>query len=307
LIKGGKKIMAPIFTGSLPPLDWLRSFESSARLSNFTAAAAELGLTQSAVSQHIRLLEERLKTRLFTRLARGVEPTAEAAAYLPHIQSAFATIGHSTLELFEPKSVQSVTLRSPISFAVLMIAPILPRLARQLPSIELQVETIHKPADYGADGNALDIRFGNGSFPGRQAERLTSESLLPMAAPRLADQADWTCLPLLSVVGAREMWREWFAAAGLAPLFRVRHRFDTFVTAFQAARQGAGVLLGSRPLADAALNDGSLVALSDTLLESGAGHYLTVPSGSRPTKAEDDVRRWLAGEFRQYVNVSPRH
>ncbi|TJW71803.1 MAG: LysR family transcriptional regulator, partial [Mesorhizobium sp.] len=80
----------------MPPLDWLRSFEAAARLSNFTAAATELGLTQAAVSQHIRFLEERLKTRLFARLARGVALSPEGAAYLPHIQSAFAIIGNST-------------------------------------------------------------------------------------------------------------------------------------------------------------------------------------------------------------------
>src|SRR5580765_1950632 len=95
----------------LPPLDWLRSFEAAARLSNFTAAAAELGLTQAAVSQHVRSLEDRLRQPLFIRLARGVELTPEGAAYLPHLQSAFAVIGNSTWELFEPKTLQSVTIR----------------------------------------------------------------------------------------------------------------------------------------------------------------------------------------------------
>ena len=133
----------------MPPLDWLRSFEAAARLSNFTAAAAELGLTQAAVSQHIRSLEERLKQPLFIRLARGVELTPEGAAYLPHLQSAFAVIANSTRELFEPRTIQSVTIRSPISFAVLMIAPMLPEMAKALPFVQLQIETIHTPADYG--------------------------------------------------------------------------------------------------------------------------------------------------------------
>ncbi|TIX68957.1 MAG: LysR family transcriptional regulator, partial [Mesorhizobium sp.] len=99
--------MAGRVADALPPLDWLRSFEAAARLSNFTAAAAELGLTQAAVSQHIRALEQRLKTRLFVRLARGVALSPEGAAYLPHIQSAFATIANSTTELFEPRAVQT--------------------------------------------------------------------------------------------------------------------------------------------------------------------------------------------------------
>ncbi|MER8642170.1 LysR family transcriptional regulator [Mesorhizobium sp. M1252] len=283
----------------LPPLDWLRSFEAAARLSNFTAAAAELGLTQAAISQHIRSLEERLKQPLFIRLARGVELTPEGAAYLPHLQSAFAVIANSTRELFEPKTVQSVTIRSPISFAVLMIAPKLPQMAKDLPFVQLQIETIHTPADYGERFVGLDIRFGigSGSFAGRQADRLTRETLTPMASPHLANVKDWTGLPRLTVVGAREMWGEWFAVARMKPALGPTHKFDSFVTALEAAKHGAGMVLGSRPLADAALREGSLVTLSGFTLSSGAGHYLTAPSGAHLSPAEEAVRRWFVTVF----------
>lgn len=278
---------------ALPPLDWLRSFEAAARLSNFTAAAGELGLTQAAVSQHIRFLEERLKTRLFSRLARGVALSPEGAAYLPHIQSAFATIGNSTTELFEPRAVQTVTIRVPISFALLVLVPALPDLSKALPQIQLDVVTIHRPTDYDQPGSVLDIRFGNGSFPGREADRLTVERLVPVAAPALAEDADWTSLPLLLVAGAREMWAEWFAAAGLAGHARRSHRFDSFVAAMDAAKAGAGILLGSRPLIDAALAGKALVPLSDFELSSNFGHFLTQPSAAPLSRAEQDFRQWL--------------
>ena len=297
----------PQSTLPLPPLDWLRSFEAAARLSNFTAAAAELGLTQAAVSQHIRSLEERLRHPLFIRLPRGVELTPEAAAYLPHLQSAFATIANSTRELFEPRTIQSVTIRSPISFAVLMIAPKLAQMASDLPFVQLQIETIHTPADYGERSGGLDIRFGtgSGSFPGRQADRLTREALTPMAAPDLARIPDWTALPRLTVVGAREMWGEWFAAARMKPAIAPAHKFDSFVAALEAAKHGAGMVLGSHPLADAALRDGSLVALSDFALSGGAGHYLTAPSGAHLSRAEDDVRHWFATVFGKRMAERP--
>ncbi|OHV72439.1 LysR family transcriptional regulator [Mesorhizobium sp. LCM 4576] len=285
--------MAEKVFDTIPPLDWLRSFEAAARLSNFTAAAAELGLTQAAVSQHIRLLEERLKTRLFARLARGVALSPEGAAYLPHIQSAFATIGNSTSELFEPRALQTVSIRAPISFALLVLVPALPDLAKALPQVRLDLVTIHRPTDYDQPGSALDIRFGNGSFPGREADRLTVERLVPVAAPPLAREADWTSLPLLLVAGAREMWAEWFAAAGLAGHSRRSHRFDSFVAAMEAAKAGAGALLGSRPLIDTALKDKGLVRLSDFELSSPSGHFLTRPSLSRLSGAEQDFRRWL--------------
>ena len=282
---------------ALPPLDWLRSFEASARLSNFTAAAAELGLTQAAVSQHIRLLEERLKTRLFSRLARGVALSPEGAAYLPHIQSAFATISSSTTELFEPRALQTVSIRVPISFALLILVPALADLAQALPRIQLDLVTIHRPTDYDLPGSALDIRFGNGSFPGREADRLTAERLVPLASPTLAGAADWTALPLLLVAGAREMWAEWFAAAGLAGHPQRSHRFDSFVAAMEAASAGTGVLLGSRPLVDAALKARSLVPLSDFELSSSSGHFLTSASTARLTSAEQEFRQWLLGHL----------
>ncbi|MEW6634270.1 MAG: LysR family transcriptional regulator [Pseudomonadota bacterium] len=285
--------MASRAVDALPPLDWLRSFEAAARLSNFTAAAGELGLTQAAVSQHIRFLEERLKTRLFSRLARGVVLSPEGAAYLPHIQSAFATIGNSTAELFEPRAVQTVTIRVPISFALLALVPALPDLARALPQIQLDVVTIHRPTDYDQPGSVLDIRFGNGSFPGREADRLTVERLVPVAAPAVAADSDWMSLPLLLVAGAREMWAEWFAAAGLAGHARRSHRFDSYVAAMEAAKAGAGVLLGSRPLVDQALADKRLVRLSNFELSSPSGHFLTRSSPSRLTSAEQDFRQWL--------------
>ena len=278
---------------TLPPLDWLRSFEAAARLSNFTAAAGELGLTQAAVSQHIRFLEERLKTRLFSRLARGVALSPEGAAYLPHIQSAFATIGNSTTELFEPRAVQTVTIRVPISFALLVLVPALPHLAKALPQIQLDVVTIHRPTDYDQPGSVLDIRFGNGSFPGREADRLTVERLVPVAAPALADHADWTSMPLLLVAGARELWAEWVAASGWAGHARRSHRFDSFVAAMEAAKAGAGVLLGSRPLIDTALAGKALVPLSDFELSSSSGHFLTQPSAAPLSRAEQDFRQWL--------------
>ncbi|MDX8435039.1 LysR family transcriptional regulator [Mesorhizobium sp. M4B.F.Ca.ET.215.01.1.1] len=285
--------MAGRIAGALPPLDWLRSFEAAARLSNFTAAAAELGLTQAAVSQHIRSLEQRLKTRLFVRLARGVALSPEGAAYLPHIQSAFATIGNSTTELFEPRAVQTVTVRVPISFALLVLVPALPDLARALPRIQLDVVTIHRPADYDQPGSTLDIRFGNGNFPGREADRLTVERLVPVASPALAGNADWTSLPLLLVAGAREMWAEWFSAAGVPGHTGRSHRFDSFVAAMEAAKAGAGALLGSRPLIDTALAGKALVALSGFELSSSSGHFLTRASAAGLTQAEQDFRLWL--------------
>jgi DNA-binding transcriptional LysR family regulator len=282
----------------LPPLIWLRAFEASARHSSFTLAAQELNLTQAAVSQQIRGLESRLGVRLFHRRQRGVALTPEGSAYLPHIQSAFAGLSRSTQQLFGRRSSQTITLLSPISFAALWLSPRLADLKRETDGISLDVTTMHMPDAYDATEAAFDIRFGLGDWPNRTAYRLTTERLTPVAAPRTfvsrSRKADvWERLPLITVHGAREMWPDWFALVGVPPKSVSRFRFDSFIAALAAAEAGAGILLGSRPLIDAALKRRTLVTLSDLELQSSAGHFLTHAAGRALPPAQAAFLAWI--------------
>lgn len=271
--------------GSLPPLIWLKAFEAAARHASFTLAAAELGLTQAAVSQQIKALEGRLGARLFHRQQRGVALTPEGSAYLPHIQSAFAGLSRSTQELFGRRTRQTLVILSPISFAALWLAPRLAALEREAPGLAIDITTMHTPDAYEASEAVFDIRFGLGDWPGRTTYRLTTERLTPVAAPAAlkagAKRAPdiWQRLPLLAVHGAREMWPDWFALAGEPPRGVARYRFDSFIAAMTAAEAGAGILLGSRPLIDGALRRKTLVALSGFELQSTSGHFLTHAAG----------------------------
>ncbi|WP_368904799.1 LysR family transcriptional regulator [Taklimakanibacter lacteus] len=272
----------------LPHLNWLKAFEAAARRSSFTLAADELGLTQAAISQQIRALESRLGTALFHRRQRGVTLTPEGSAYLPHIQSAFAGLARSTQELFGRRPAQTITLLSPISFATLWLTPRLRSIEGETQGLSLDITTMHTPDDYEASETVFDIRFGLGDWPGRRAYRLTTERLRPVAAPQASRRRTdiWQRLPLLAVRGAREMWPDWFALAGLPPQGPARYRFDSFVAALGAAEAGAGILLGSRPLIDAALARKTLLALSDIELQSAAGHFITHEAGRPLTPAQ---------------------
>lgn len=288
--------MPKLLTEPLPPLGWLRAFEAAARRLNFTEAAMELGITQAAVSQQIRLLESTLGTTLFRRLRRGVALTAEGAAYLPHVQSGFAILSRSTRELFSPRASGTVRLRSPISFAVLWLAPRLREIGESGLGISIDISTIHVPEHYGAPDTDFDIRFGVEPFPGRRAVRLTEERLVPVAARSYGGgpDEDWTSLPRLSLSGGREMWSQWFSFAGLSPQDGPAHRFDSFVAALAAALAGAGVLLGSRPLIDGLLASGELKRLSDRELASASGHYLTYAEGRSLTSAAITFLHWMS-------------
>jgi len=135
-------------------------------------------------------------------------------------------------------------------------------------------------ADFGMNSrNARDVRLGG----------LTGIALAAVYAG---------CLPLLSVAGGREMWSDWFARAGIGTPGRPALVFDSFVVALEAAKAGAGVVLASRPLADAILAEGRLRPLSDIELAGERGHFVTCPAGRALAPHEQAVLDWILDEAR---------
>lgn len=263
----------------LPPLEWLRVFDAAARLGNFTAAAAALGLTQAAVSQRMRNLEAHLGVALFSRLPRGVELTTEGEAYAPHVRSALAALQRSTTDLFSAPR-RRLSIAATASTIELWIAPRLPALLQRLPDLQVSLATVQRAADYAAASADFEVRFGDGAWPDRQARKLYDEVLAPVVAPGLLDEAeaDWRRLPQIATAGPRHGWRDWAAVAEVAPPRTPALRFDTFVQALSAARAGAGVLLGSLALIEREVAAGSLVRLPEPAVRMESGYWLTWPA-----------------------------
>lgn len=289
----------------LPPLEWIVTFEAAARLGNFTAAAKELGMTQAAVSQHLRKLEGRLDTRFFHRLARGVQLTAEGEAYLPHARAAIDTLARATEDLFGTRETRTVSIACSASFATLVLAPRLAEFTAVAPNIRLAIHAVHRPADFAAVGADLDVRLGDGDGIGR-ADLLVREDQAPVCAPSLrvrAGETTWTDWPALALSGVRAGWSDWAAFAGTPPPARIVARFDSFAPALQAAESGVGVLLASLPLCHGALASGTLVRLSDRTLASATAHWLVRRPDARPSTAVDRVAAFV----RQVAADIPAH
>ncbi len=266
----------------LPPLEWIRVFEAAGRLGSFTAAADELSLTQSAISQRIRRLEDRLGVKLFERHRRGVELTLEGEAYLYHVQLALGALSKSTHDMFDLHRSRRISIAATVSVATLWVAPRIKILKAERPNIQVFLASIVRIPDYDAVGADLEIRFGN-AWPDRQGVMLYEDAMSPVCSPELLASApggDWRGLPTISVVGPRPGWADWNSATGELPTGPLTHRFDTFITAMQAAISGAGVLLGSLPLCDQAIRDGSLVRVSKNEVRTGGGYWLLWPQGS---------------------------
>lgn len=286
--------MSDLKQNDLPPLEWLRVFEAAARCGGFTAAANEIGLTQAAVSQRIQALEARLGVPLFQRQRRGVQLTADGEAYVPHVRDALDRLRRSTTDLFGTPR-KRLSIAAPASVSTLWIAPRLKQLARDCPGLEISLSSIHRDLDYDAAETDYQVRFGHGDWPGLETRSLYREALAPAAAPALADSVmgDWRSLPTLAVKGGRDGWTEWAAALGETPVRTPHLRFDSFITALEAATAGAGMVLASLPLAEAALRSGSMVLLTDRLHSMSAGVWLVWPDNRQKGHDHDVIVRTL--------------
>lgn len=259
----------------LPPLDWLRIFESAARLGGFSAAAREFGLTQAAVSQRIRNLETWLGRDLFLRSARGVSLTYAGEAYLPLVEDALQALELGTENLFgqAPRDFRIAGVGSHLNALVL---PVAPAFLSAHPDIHLSTTSVPQRSDFAREKTPLHLRFGRGLWPGRDAALICAETLVPICPPAHTATA-LTELPLIETRGERPGWRDWARRVNI-PLPPVpRLSVDSMEHGLTAAAHGAGLLLGSRPLARPLLDTGQLVALDTPALDTDFGYWLSWP------------------------------
>jgi LysR family transcriptional regulator of beta-lactamase len=277
------------------PLNALRAFEVSARHLSFTRAAQELHLTQTAVSQHVKNLEQRLGRPLFRRVPRGLMLTDEGLALLPTLVDTFARVS-ATLESFKTSHKREVLSVGAVgTFAVGWLMPRLRDLQARHPFVELRLFTHNNRIDLAAEGLDCAIRFGDGQWPGLQTRHLLAAPLAPMCAPALAHRirtvSDLGRETLLRSYRADE-WAQWFEAAGARLPLLTGPVFDSSQVLAEAAAQGAGVALLPVPLFSRDLQGGRLVRLFDVEVDVG-GYWLTRLKTRRKSAAMKAFQDWL--------------
>ena len=283
----------------LPPLLWLQAFEAAARTLSFTAAGRELGVTQAAISQRIRLLEDRLGQKLFVRYPRSLSLTPAGQAWLPSIHDAFARISEGTSEVFGTSPDNPVTVRTTPVIQQNWLAPRLARFHRDHPGIAIRLVSAIWQDDFGPEGADIEIRYGRGEWSGVEALSLGAETLLPVCAPgvaaNLASPADLSGNTLLHALGFAVGWATWLEQAGVAALERDCPALtcDNQVMTLALASQGAGVALAHRRLIQ---QRDDLVAPYALDIASEESFWLV--QSSRRDVGEDAARlwHWLAAE-----------
>jgi LysR family transcriptional regulator, glycine cleavage system transcriptional activator len=290
-------------TARLPSLNGLRAFEAAARHLSFTQAAAELNVTQTAISHQIKRLEEELGIRLFVRQNRALSLTAEAKEYLPGIRAAFNDLRLATDRLLRRDNDHVLTVSTLASLAAKWLLPRLSAFQEAHPGIDVRITTSTALVDFKSGGVDAAIRYGRGQWPGLRADWLMADQLFPVCSPALLagkkplrrpeDLAEHVLLH--SSAGNDDDWRLWLTAAGLPTNLSKMPgvTFDLVFMTVQAAIDGVGVAMGRTSYVQDDIAKGRLVVPFDITLPVDAGFYLVSPEVTADSPKLSAFRNWL--------------
>jgi LysR family glycine cleavage system transcriptional activator len=262
----------------LPPLAAIRVFEAASRHLSFTRAAAELGMTQAAVSWQIRQLEARLGVSLFIRRPRGLALSDAGTSLAPSVQEGFRILakGFGALDA----EGRQLRISAAPTFASRFLARRLNDFHARHPGYDVEMTASTRLVDLGQGEADLAIRSGAGDWPSLTARPLMPVERSPLLSASLASTRAPLAHPhdLLVLPGLwqdADDWRRWFARAG-APAEPPSGgpRFESQEMAAQAAIAGKAVALLSPRFFAEELASGALVQPFPVTLEGPDWFYL---------------------------------
>jgi len=254
------------------PFAPLRTFEAVARLGSFSAAAAELNVSQSAVSQQVKTLEDWLGQNLLVRGQRRSEPTLDGARLARAISDGFGQVAEVCEGIRETRRNQrTITISCLPGFAWLWLFPRLIHFDMAHPDLPISVTT-EVSSGFSSARADVGIRYGDGDNPGFVAEALMDEMIFPVCAPALragplplqtiADLSQHTLIrdEFSARTRSPPTWGYWARSNDLSLPKPARSRtFGQSNMVLQAAISGLGVAMGRTPLVNAALMEGRLL------------------------------------------------
>jgi DNA-binding transcriptional LysR family regulator len=288
----------------IPSMTALVEFESVARLSSFTIAANELGVTQAAVSRQVKFLEDTLGVRLFHRLHRSIELTEEGEALYLVVAESMQKIAGVFDRLSSGPVQQELVLAATSAFSHFRLLPRLAALKKAQPNLQLRLSTQMFTADLRHKEIDVAVRFGNGRWSDGTATLLFDEEVFPVCSPKwvesrgmpqsLQDVANAALIESDSTSEGWMGWEAWFNAVGLRPLrLNFALRCSLYTDAIQAARYGEGIALGWGRLVHDLVEAGELVRLPVASLKPNDAYFIVVPHGRTITAATDGLIDWL--------------
>ncbi|MBY4675790.1 LysR substrate-binding domain-containing protein [Marinobacterium arenosum] len=291
----------------LPPLNALRVFRSAAELGSFKAAAEQLHVTQAAISQQIRTLEEHLGEPLFVRLNREIRLTCSGEQLLPYVQRGFEAFEAGVNSLQSDPEPNQLTVSTLPSFASRWLVPKLGRFNELAPELSVRVMPGNTLERFATPEVDLAIRFGQGNYSGLHSERLMDDYLVPLCSPHLLDGSQevneqLSALPLL-IDDSEDLEPILRSFDGRLPGLsgqRSRRLLVSDATLLtEAVLSGQGLALLRFSLVYGLIERGLLICPLAGYLPTPFSYYLVAPPSYMKRPKVQQFRRWLQAECRQ--------
>src|SRR3954447_14435775 len=298
----------------LPPMAAIRAFEAAARTENFTAAAAELGMTQAAVSYQVKGLEERLGAPLFVREKGRVKLTPLGARLLPALSNAFDSI-EAAFASHRQEDESLLTITTTHTFANTWLAWRLGAFQMEHTDLAVRMTTSNELCDLRAGDADVAIRAGNGGWEGMEHHRLFESAFTPMGSAeciaeverKLGRRLEPNDMPNQNRINpSDEWWQQWFSDNGVptdeSVLKRPGIRLENQANEGHAAMAGQGFALLTPLLWKGDVAAGRLTMLfPDRVSSRGWAYWLVYPKERHMVPKVKRFREWLLSEMRQAI------
>lgn len=289
---------------SLPPPNSLVYFEAAARQGSFSRAADELRVSQAAVSRQIRLLEDHLGVRLFTRQHRAVLLTAQGKTFYEAVAMGLRYIASSATEVQGSLKESTITVGSTVAVSALWLRPRIAEFLAMRPALDIRLVASDKDIDLQTENIDICIRYGDGRWAEGTARFLFEEEIFPVCSPdylrtRPAIDAPADLLDHMLLHFDRQYpdwinWDVWLQEQGVdATATRHGLKFNNYPILIQAAIDGQGIALGWGRLIEHLLARGVLVRPIEAMLRSTRAYYLVTPVGKPVRPEAEALSRWL--------------
>lgn len=292
----------------LPPISALRALETFDRTGNVTETGRRLGLSQSAVSRQLKVVEDYLEATLFVRDRKSITLTPAAKTYAAEIRAALDDIGAASLRLkANPKGGQFNLAILP-AFGVRWLAPKLPDFVKRHPEVTVNLSTRLEPFDFKPTPFHAAIHFGQMNWPNVSYLQLMTETVIPVGSPELQskcapdDIVSLFALPLLHLETRPNAWELWASEQGIDIEPPHGMLFDQFASMIQAASHGMGAALVPTYLIEDELQKGILVPLASRDPISIGSYYFVWPMDDPNCQPRQLFEGWL----KLYVDVEDR-
>lgn len=302
---------------NLPSLASLYAFEAAARHLSFSRAAIELNLTQGAISQRIKALEDFLDTKLFIRESTTIRLTETGHDYLRSARIAITEVMVATDRAVGRHRGNELTIGCLGTFAIKCLIPMLPSFRKTHPNVEVRLRTLVPYLDTFGEDYDVSIQYGLGNWPGMVAWKINDEEVFPVCSPKLLrgaralktpmDLRHHTTIRTSSPLILRDDWPLWLEAARIPRITCAGEiSCDLLYPSLQMAIEGLGVAMGRNAIVKSDIGLGRLVEPFSIRIPSPLAYYVVTEEHRAKLPKVTMFVEWLLSEFRQSMNLPPK-